>query len=152
MTREHNRVCDRDNFNVISTRNRANLFDDIQVSIPSSLQKTQRTIMLHNFSKTITLQTNFFILSFRSRVLKTLSREFNMTTKALSCRDFVTMTNVAIFQTLLTIAFNVDFSRFEIKFINVEIVEHEMKNKKCARFLAKKIVAKGIQNLTRLKN
>ena len=95
---------------------------------------------------------NSFVLFFRSRVLKTFSREFNATIEISSRRDLVTIANVAISRVLLTIALNVDLSRFNIEFMNDEIVKRETKNQKYARFFAKKIAAKRIQNLICLKN
>ena len=142
MIRERDRDRDRDDSNAISTHNHANLFDDVQVSISSSSQKTQRTITSHDFSKTIILQTNSFVSFFKSRVLKILSREFNVTTEILSYRDLIMTTNVATSRILLTIVLNVDFFRFDIEFMNDEIVERETKNQKYARLLTKKIVAK----------
>ena len=123
---------DRDNSNAILSHNHANLFDNVQVLISSLSQKTQRTILSHDFSKTIILQTNFFILSFKSRVLKIFSREFNVITKISFRHEFVTIANVAISQVLLTIVFNVDFIRFDIEFVNDKNVEREMKNQKYA--------------------
>ena len=152
MICERDRDRDRDDSNAISTHNHANLFNDVQVSISSSSQKTQRTITFHDFSKTIILQTNFFVSFFKSRVSKILSREFNVTTKTLSRRDLVMTTNVATSRALLTIVLNVNSSRFDIEFVNDEIVERETKNQEYARLLMKKIVAKRIQNLIRLKN
>ena len=142
MIRERDRDRDRDDSSAISTHNHANLFDNVQISISSLSQKTQRTITFHDFLKTIILQTNSFVSFFKSRVSKILSREFNVTTKISFCHDLVTTTNVATLRILLTIVFNVDSSRFDIKFVNNEIVERETKNQKYARLLAKKIVAK----------
>ena len=152
MIRERDRDRDRDNSNAISTHNHANLFDDVQISISSLSQKTQRTITSYDFSKTIILQMNFFVSFFKSRVSKTLSREFNVTTETSSRRDFVTIAKVTISRILLTTVLNVDFFRFDIEFVNDETVEHETKSQKYARFFAKKTAAKQIQNLTRLKN
>ena len=152
MIRERDCDRDRDNSNAISTHNHANLFDDVQVSISSLSQKTQRTITSHDFSKTIILQANSFVSSFKSRVFKIFSREFNVTTKISFCRDFVTTAKIAISRILLTTIFNVDLSRFDIELVNDKIVKRETKNQEYARLLAKKIAAKRAQNLTRLKN
>ena len=152
MICEHNRDRDRDDSSAISTHSPANLFDDVQMSISSSSQKTQRMITSHDFSKTIILQMNYFVSFFRSRVSKILSREFNVTTKTLSRRVLITTANVAISRILLTTIFNVDLARFDIKLVNDEIIERETKNQKYTRLLAKKTAAKQAQNLTRLKN
>ena len=146
--RDHN--CD--DLNAILTHNHANLFDDVQVSISSSLQKTQRTITSHDFLKTIILQTNSVVLFFRSRVSKTFSREFIVTTKISSRRDFITTAKIAISRILLMTIFNVNLFHFDIELVNDEVVEREMKNQKYARLLAKKTAAKRAQDLMRLKN
>ena len=125
MIRERDRDRDRDNSNAISTHNHANLFNDVQMLILSSSQKTQRTITSYDFSKTIILQTNFFVSFFKSRVLKIFSREINVTTKILSRRDFVTIAKIAILRVLLTTIFNVDFSRFDLE---LETVKRETKD------------------------
>ena len=152
MIRERDRDRDCDNTNAISAHNYANLFDDVQVSISSSSQKTQRTITSHDFSKTIILQTHSFASSFKSRVLKIFSREFNFATKTSFRRDLVIIAKIAISRVLLTTTLNVNLSRFDIELVNDKTVERETKNQKYARFLAKKIAAKRIQNLMRLKN
>ena len=152
MIREHNRDRDHDDSNAISTHNHANLFNDVQMSISSLSQKTQRMITSHNFSKTIILQTNSLVLLFKSRVSKTFSREFNVTTETSFCRDFIMTAKIAISRILLTTVFNVDFFRFDIELVNNETVKNETKNQKYARLLVKKIAAKRVQNLMRLKN
>ena len=149
MIRERDRDRDRDNSNAISTHSHANLFDDVQVSISSSSQKTQRTITSHDFSKTIILQTNSLASFFRSRVSKIFSRESNVTTEISSRRDLVMTVKIAISRVLLTTVFNVDLSRFDLE---LETVNRETKNQKYARLFMKKTAAKRVQNLTRLKN
>ena len=95
---------------------------------------------------------NSFVLSFKSCVLNIFLREFSATIKTLFWRDLMTMTNIAMSRVLLTTILNVDFSRFDIELVNDKTVERETKNQKYARLLAKKIAAKRVQNLTRLKN
>ena len=125
MIRERDRDRDRDDSSAISTHSHANLFNDVQVSISSSSQKTQRTIMSHDFSKTTILQKNSFVSFFKSRVLKTLSRESNVTIEILFRRDFITTAKIAISRILLMTVFNIDFFRFDLEF---KIVDRETKN------------------------
>ena len=98
------------------------------MSILSSLQNAQHTIASHDSLKTIILQMNSFVLLFESRVSKIFSRQFITTEEILSQHEFIMIANVAISQALLTIAFNVDLSRFDIELVNDEIVKREMKN------------------------